>query len=75
MEAIMDILIWIGAGLSLIGVIGIFYSIIVVTRAKRSTTDDAELREKLAKVLPLNLAALFVSAIGLMIVVVGILLG
>ncbi len=71
----MDILIWIGAGLSLIGVIGIFYSIIVVTRAKRSTTDDAELREKLAKVLPLNLAALFVSAIGLMIVVVGILLG
>jgi hypothetical protein len=70
----MDIVIWAGAILSLIGMIGIFYSIFAVTRAKRANLEDEELRAKLASILPLNLAALFVSMIGLMTVIVGVML-
>jgi hypothetical protein len=70
----MDIVIWAGAILSVIGMIGIFYSIFAVTRAKRANLEDEELRAKLASILPLNLAALFVSMIGLMTVIVGVML-
>jgi hypothetical protein len=70
----MDIVIWAGAILSVIGMIGIFHSIFAVTRAKRANLEDEELRAKLASILPLNLAALFVSMIGLMTVIVGVML-
>ncbi|MCO4842914.1 MAG: hypothetical protein KC439_08405 [Yoonia sp.] len=63
-----------GATLSILGLIGIIYSIIAVARAKRAKLDDAELRARLGKLLPINLAALLVSVIGLMLVVVGIVL-
>lgn len=67
-------LIWIGATLSVIGLIGIIYSIVAVTKAKRAKLDDAELRARMSKVLPINLGALLVSVIGLMCVIVGIVL-
>lgn len=63
-----------GATLSILGLIGIIYSIIAVARAKRAKLDDAELRARLGKLLPINLGALLVSVIGLMLVVVGIVL-
>ena len=67
-------LIWIGATLSVIGSVGIIYSIVAVTRAKRAKLEDAELRARLGRVLPINLGALLVSVIGLMCVIVGIVL-
>jgi len=67
-------LIMIGATLSVIGLIGIIYSIVAVAKAKRAKLEDAVLRERLAKVLPINLGALLVSVIGLMCVIVGIVL-
>lgn len=67
-------LIGIGATLSVIGLIGIIYSIVSVAKAKRANLDDAALRARLAKVLPINLGALLVSVIGLMCVIVGIVL-
>lgn len=67
-------LIIIGATLSVIGLIGIIYSIVAVAKAKRANLEDAALRERLAKVLPINLGALLVSVIGLMCVIVGIVL-
>ena len=67
-------LIIIGATLSVIGLIGIIYSIVAVAKAKRAKLEDAVLRERLAKVLPINLGALLVSVIGLMCVIVGIVL-
>jgi len=67
-------LIMIGATLSVIGLIGIIYSIVAVAKAKRAKLEDAALRERLAKVLPINLGALLVSVIGLMCVIVGIVL-
>ena len=67
-------LIMIGATLSVIGLIGIIYSIVAVAKAKRAKLEDAVLRERLAKVLPIYLGALLVSVIGLMCVIVGIVL-
>lgn len=71
----MDIVIGIGAALAVIGLVGIVYSIVLVTRAKRAGLPDAQLRARLAAVLPINLGALLISVIGLMSVVVGVMLG
>ena len=71
----MEIIVWIGAALSVLGICGIIYSIVAVTRAKRAKLPDEELRARIAKILPINLGALFVSMIGLMAVIVGVMLG
>jgi hypothetical protein len=67
-------LIWFGAALSILGMIGIIVSIFMVARAKKAKLEDAEMRARISKILPVNMAALFVSMIGLMMVIVGILL-
>ena len=71
----MEILIWLGAALTVVGLLGLVWCIIRVTRAKRAKLGEEEMRAVLQNVLPLNLGALFLSVIGLMMVVVGILLG
>ena len=71
----MDILIWVGAAVSVLGLFGLVLSILRVNRARRANLPDAELRAAIQAVMPLNLGALFLSVIGLMMVVVGILLG
>ncbi|MDF1854894.1 hypothetical protein [Pseudooceanicola sp.] len=71
----MDILIWAGALVSLLGLLGLFWSILKVQRARRAKLSDEELRAAVQKALPLNLGALFLSVIGLMMVIVGIFLG
>lgn len=71
----MDLLVWTGAIISLIGLVGLMICIIIVARAKRAKLDDAEMRAKLARVIPLNLGALLLSVLGLMLVIVGIFLG
>ena len=67
-------LIWIGAALSVLGMIGIVASIVMVARAKKAKLDDAEMRARISKILPVNMGALFVSMIGLMMVILGIVL-
>lgn len=74
-ETEMELLVWAGAGVTLIGFAGIVWSIWAVFRAKKAGLDDAGLRDRLNRILPLNLGALFLSVIGLMLVVVGIMLG
>lgn len=71
----MEWLVWIGASLSTIGLVGIIYSIVAVTSAKRAGLDDDVLRAWLTKILPVNIGSLLVSILGLMMVVVGVLLG
>ena len=71
----MDSLIWMGAAISGLGVIGLILSIVNVNRARKANLSDEELREEVKKALPLNLASLFLSMIGLMMVIVGIFLG
>ena len=70
----MELLIWLGAALSVIGLAGIGLSVVRVLRARRARLDDAALRARLNAILPLNLGALFLSMIGLMMVVVGVVL-
>ncbi|MFB1025704.1 MAG: hypothetical protein QMC33_10355 [Octadecabacter sp.] len=70
----MDLLIPIGAVISVIGIVGIAVSIMQVRRAKRMAANDDELRAKIQAVLPLNLGAFLVSVIGLMCVVIGVIL-
>lgn len=69
---IFDVLVWSGAGLSLIGLLGLIWCIIRVARARRAGLSDDALRAVLQKVVPLNLGALCVSMLGLMLVIVGI---
>lgn len=70
----MEILIWIGSILSILGLIGLLRCIKTVIKAKKLADSDEELRTSLQKVVPLNMAALFLSAIGLMLVILGIML-
>ena len=70
----MEILIWIGSILSLLGLVGLLWCIKTVLRAKKAAVSDEELRVSLQRVVPFNMAALFLSAIGLMLVILGIML-
>lgn len=70
----MDIMIWIGTGLTLLGVLGLGLCVVLALRAKRSGLDDAALKAALQKVVALNLGALLLSGLGLMAVIVGIIL-
>lgn len=70
----MEILIWIGAGVSLLGVAGLVWCILLAMRARKSGMEDDAMRAELQRVVVLNMAALGVSALGLMMVVAGIIL-
>lgn len=70
----MDIVIWIGAAITLVGFAAILWSLIAVLRLRRQGLDDAQMRARLARVVPLNIGALMLSMLGLMMVVVGIIL-
>jgi len=70
----MEYLIWGGAALSMLGVIGLIWCILLAMQAKRSGLPDDQMKLRLQKVVALNLGALAISAIGLMAVVTGIIL-
>lgn len=71
-EAVMGILVWLGALVSFIGLIGLVWCIVIVWKAKSSGKSDDELKASIQKVMPLNSGALFLSVIGLIMVVMGI---
>ena len=70
----MLILIWGGALLSLFGLIGLLFSMYKVAKAKKNNTSDQELRDSIKAAMPINLASLFVSVLGLMSVIIGVLM-
>lgn len=70
----MAALVWVGAALSVIGLAGLVWCIVKVMRAKRAGLPDEDLQKVLQSVLPLNLGALLLSALGLMMVAVGVFL-
>lgn len=74
-DARVDTLIWIGAFVSLLGLVALLWCIFKVWKARKSGLSDEDLREAVRKVVPLNTAALFISVTGLMMVIVGIMLG
>lgn len=71
----MDSLIWGGALLSLAGIIGLLGCIVYVMRLRKAGLDDDMMRQRMQKAVLMNFAALGVSTLGLMLVVVGIFLG
>lgn len=71
----MEYLIWTGAAVSLIGVIGILYCITLALKAKRAELAPEDMQKRMQRVAVLNMLALFISSIGLMMVVAGIILG
>jgi hypothetical protein len=71
----MEMLVWAGALVSLAGLGGLVWCILKVWRARRAGLSDADLRAAVRAVVPLNMGALFLSVIGLMMVVLGIMLG
>ena len=70
----MAMVIWIGAALTLAGVAGLVWCIVLAVRAKRSGLADAAMKAALQRVVALNLGALALSGLGLMLVVVGVIL-
>ena len=61
--------------MSVLGLAGLIWCIIRVSRARKAGLSEEELRAAVQAVLPLNLGALFLSVIGLMLVVIGVMLG
>lgn len=70
----MQYLIWGGAALTLLGVALLFWCVLMVIRARKTATNDDDLRARMQKAVALNLGALALSVLGLMIVVLGIFL-
>ncbi|CAM3650601.1 hypothetical protein PHIN109289_01905 [Phaeobacter inhibens] len=70
-----EIMVWAGAAISVAGLIGLMWSVVRVMQAKRQKLDDDALRAVVQKVMPYNLGALFLSVIGLMLVMLGLTLG
>ncbi|MFQ6551846.1 hypothetical protein AAD018_005795 [Aestuariibius insulae] len=70
----MQALVWIGALITLIGFAGIVWSLLKVMKARREELSDDELRQRMQKIVPVNLGAFFLSMLGLICVVVGVIL-
>lgn len=71
----METLIWVGAAVSMTGLVGLVWCILKVWKARKCNQSDEELRATVQSVVPLNTGALFLSVLGLMMVVLGIMLG
>tara|TARA_B100001057_G_scaffold484148_1_gene561824 strand:- start:294 stop:512 length:219 start_codon:yes stop_codon:yes gene_type:complete len=70
----MIILIWGGTAVSIVGLIGLLFSMYKVAFAKKNITSDDELRVSIRAAMPLNLASLFLSVLGLISVTIGVLI-
>ncbi len=71
---IFDALVWAGTAMTLSGLGLLVFCIVKVMRARKTASSDDAMRAAMQKVIPLNLGALAISAIGLMLVIVGIFL-
>lgn len=67
-------MVWIGAGLTVLGIAGLVACVMMALGAKKQGLEDAALKARLKRVVVYNFAALMVSALGLMAVVAGIML-
>lgn len=70
----MEYMIWIGSALTVLGLLGLLWCIVTVVQKRRAGLAEADMRAALQKVVVLNMAALAVSFLGLMLVVVGVIL-
>jgi hypothetical protein len=73
-ESAMDNMIYAGIVITAIGLIGLIYCILKAFKARKAELKGAELTAHLKRLVAVNLASFFLSAIGLALVIVGILL-
>lgn len=66
--------IWGGAILTLAGIAGLIFCVVLAMRAKREGLTGVAMEARLRRVVTLNLGALAISALGLMLVIVGVIL-
>jgi len=71
----MGILIPLGGLVTLLGLVGIFWCVIQAWRARRAGLQGEAMTARLKRLALVNMVALLLSAVGLMLVVSGILLG
>ncbi len=70
----MELLVWIGAAMAGVGLVIIGYCIGAALRVRKAGLPDVEMRARLQKVVIYNMVALLISALGLGMVVMGVLL-
>jgi hypothetical protein len=70
----MEMIVWIGAALTLAGIGMLVWCIISVAKARRAGLTEEALKARLQRVVALNLAALGISGLGLATVILGIVL-
>lgn len=70
----MEMLIWIGAAISLLGVLGLLYCVYRAFSLRKAGLSEDQARLVMQRVVVINMAALGVSALGLMTVILGIFL-
>ncbi len=70
----MAAVIWGGAILTLAGIAGLIFCVVLAMRAKREGLTGVAMEARLRRVVTLNLGALAISALGLMLVIVGVIL-
>ncbi len=70
----MSAVIWGGAALTLVGVAGLVFCVVLAMRAKREGLTGPAMQARLQRVVTWNLGALAVSGLGLMLVIVGVIL-
>lgn len=71
----MGWLIVIGVIVSGLGLVGLVLSILRVVKARRAGLSDEALKQAVARALPLNMGSFALSALGLMMVIFGLILG
>lgn len=70
----MTWIIWLGAAMSMCGVGGLLWCIYLAIKARRAGLTDDAMRARLQQIVTFNMIALGVSALGLMLVIAGIVL-
>ena len=70
----MTALVWIGALLTFAGLGLLGYCIAVAVRARKAGATGAAMQERLQRLVAINLGALALSAFGLMVVIVGVMI-
>ncbi len=67
----MPLLVLAGTGVAVAGMVLLLWCIWLVLRARRQAADQAEFRARMQRVIALNFGALALSALGLMMIVLG----
>lgn len=70
----MAAMVWIGAAMAAAGLGALLWCIVVATRARSAGLEGPAMETRLRRLVAVNLGALAVSALGLMLVVTGVVL-